>query len=155
MKIKTSDLEGIPLDWAVLQILEPSERYEGIIRDGVLELWHSSEIGTHNPTLDRDNKPRFIRARDGVPVFLFGCPANVQEWSVVGPIMDDFNIDVDFVEEGRFNASLGRAQLVPGLGCGSYSYCGEYGPSRIVAVLRCFVTLKMGPVVEVPDELTN
>ena len=158
MKIKTSELTGAALDWVVLRILEQDDSYEAVIRDGVLELWHNRSIGTRNPTLGMDNQPRCLRARDRLPVSLVGCPTSVQTWSYVGPIMDEYNIDVRQVEEGQFTAHFSRSQLVARKEGGGpekfvYSYCGEYGPSRIVAVLRCFVTFKVGPVADIPEEL--
>ena len=129
MKIKTADLTGAALDWAVAKLLN-KERY-GIgliylIRDGK---W-----------LDHD-KHRYST-----------------DWAQAGPIIDRETISVisDDYHGGRGGRSRWSAALSvyeSDVG-GSLCYGGD-GPTPLIAAMRCFVASRLGDEVDVPEELCS
>ena len=107
--IKTSQLTGPALDWAVAKCEE---------RHG------------------RDNAERFLRDhRIGFTTNYSGV------WSQGGPIIEREKIRLDPRE------SEWKAQ---DWACGLKDY---FGPTALIAAMRCFVASKLGDEVDVPEEL--
>jgi len=117
MKIKTSELTGAALDWAVAKC---EGLYGHIKRDGV--------IYTHaNGTWYHDWEPSI-------------------RWGQAGPIIEREKIDVIADPNGK-DVWMGRL----------YQNRAEYkafGPTPLIAAMRCYVASKLGDEVEIPEELT-
>jgi len=103
MKIKTSELTGAALDWAVAKC-------EGLLHDDgtVSDYWQPSEL-----------------------------------WEQGGPIIEREGIAI-----GK-NGPVGTTTAYEA----SISSAIYYGPTPLIAAMRCYVASKLGDEVEVPDEL--
>ncbi len=111
MKIKTEDLTGPALDWAVGQALKLPAPY-----------W--DERGC--------------------------CAPYSTSWQVGGPIIEREEIGL------RRNApcSTGREWEASGsITAKGAGYRWGYGPTPLIAAMRCFVASKLGDIVEIPEEL--
>ena len=125
MKIKTSELRGDALNWAVAQVEKlPVEKSHG----GWL-VFDSHDDGTlHWSDFDNDNRwQKFDPSTD---------------WAQGGPIIELEKIAVWPDEEGGFFASANE-------GAGK----DHYGPTLLIAAMRCYVASELGDEIEVPDEL--
>ena len=101
MKIKTSELKGAALDWAVAQI-----EFNGEYR----------------------------------PISL---PDYSTDWSQGGPIIEREKIRLD-PRKGQWEATIWNEANMQN---------PSYGPTPLIAAVRCFVASKLGDEVEVPPEL--
>jgi hypothetical protein len=63
------------------------------------------------------------------------------DWSQGGPIIEREKISVVEGMDGEWQA-------------GMRPYKFRYGPTPLIAAMRCYVTSKMGAEVEIPEELT-
>lgn len=118
MKIKTSELKGIALDWAVTSIEKP-----GALRCGVStwrDAWRYSPINGCYPYRWHQN------------------------WSQGGPIIEGEQLDItsDNLRPTEMRWQADNAQDV-----------AEFGPTPLIAAMRCYVASKFGDEVDVPDEL--
>lgn len=136
MKIKTSELSGAALDWAVSVAGE-------------------YEANGHRPRLGwstRTDVPRYWCVRHQVKdVGWFAdyefCPS--RDWSQGGPIIDRERIDLSWQSSGRADwMAYGDDQTDAGV-----PLYAENGPTPLVAAMRCFVASKLGDEVDVPQEL--
>ena len=116
MKIKTSELTGAALDWAVVKC-------EGIERiDQLGGAW-----------IEDPSDPYFnIRYQPST------------DWSQGGPIMEREKLDFEWVAADRCRAK--------------YEWLDEpfaegFGPTPLIAAMRCYVTIKLGDEVDVPEEI--
>ena len=130
--MKTSDLTGSALDWAVARSL-------GIPAEEIRVNW----MGVFRNLRDEDGN-----LRDGYmtgPDLLFS-----RKWEAGGPIIDLERISI------RTYAAPGR-NWVAFIDCGGSSISGakarQVGPTALVAAMRCFVASKLGDTVELPKEL--
>lgn len=128
MKIKTQDLIGAALDWAVAKASQPVYSDTALV---VAVRGGYDGIGNfHEPFSPSTN------------------------WAQGGPIVERENIDV-FTEKGTpesWFASVSRHQNGERL----YGWrIHKYGPTPLVAAMRCYVASKLGDEVDVPDELTK
>ncbi len=118
-KIKTNELTGAALDWAVAKC-------EGI-NEEAFNLYYtpteSSDLDTH-----------------GYPEFHYSTI-----WAQGGPIIERERILVqpEIGKEGAGNAW--SAIAIEGFEC--------FGPTPLIAAMRCYVASKLGDEVDVPDEL--
>ena len=119
MKIKTQDLTGEALDWAVAKCENPE--------------WSDEEV-IINVTMFDDH--------DGT---IYNYSTN---WQLAGPIIEREGINLDnYGKNPRWSAwtpapdrQTGEAQA--------------YGPTPLIAAMRCYVASKLGDEVDVPEELT-
>ena len=129
MKIKTSELQGAALNWAVAKcIYEPDDV---VICDGRVFAYDDATKG-FNPSTD---------------------------WSQGGPIIEreklgvwwaTHYVDDDGVEYGN--------HWYAEMGCTDENadsrYCGVAdGPTPLITAMRCYVASRLGDEVEVPNEL--
>ena len=118
--MKTKDLTGAALDWAVAKCA-------GYVEQGV--------YGT----------PEF---RDGevylcyCDVVLNSCYSPTTNWAQGGPI-----IEGEHLQSHWAGPVLGYAAMHPD--CKKYSY----GPTMLIAAMRCFVASRLGDEVTVPEAL--
>lgn len=120
MKVKTSELTGAALDWAVAKC----------------EGWNSYDIHT-NGNFELENTVT------GDCLWL-RCFQPSTDWAQGGPIIERENISVQ-ARDGVWSASMKMPD-------GSWPIWG-YGPSPLIAAMRCYVASKLGDEVEVPEEL--
>lgn len=131
MKVKTSELEGAALDYAVAVALE-------------------MKVIVHAP-----NSFRYDVA-DGIHCSTYGCtigPASMTgddeeyspstDWSQGGPLIEQYKIITDPPND---NCPSWGAWL--GIDAGD-------GPTALVAICRAIVSAKLGDTVDIPDELVN
>lgn len=64
------------------------------------------------------------------------------DWSQGGPIIDREDIDIISVGVKNYRGRIEGGNPTSG-----------YGPTRLIAAMRCFVASRLGSEVEVPDEL--
>jgi len=124
MKIKTSELSGAALDWAVAKC-------EG-----------------RNITLMRNTNGTLFKQ----PVWADGIEqCNYSNfWAQGGPIIEREFIALDFGHPWRAFTQVEEAvgdDIVP-------VNVDAYGPTPLIAAMRCYVSSKLGDEVEVPEELT-
>ena len=67
------------------------------------------------------------------------------DWAQGGPIIERELIAIRFICEGRWESWWSGWPK---------SFQVVYGPTPLVAAMRCYVASKLGEEVEVPDELT-
>jgi Protein of unknown function (DUF2591) len=112
MKIKTNELLGAALDWAVL----------------------------------------FARNPDVANLFsVTHClPAPFStEWALGGPIIEEEWLDITpWPNESREDMRWHCQQHDSG------GDCAQYGPTPLIAAMRCYVASKLGDDVEIPKEVT-
>lgn len=106
--MKTSELTGAALDWAVATC------------EGVDRLFEAYEVGRHHYSTD---------------------------WSQGGPIIEREYIEL--TTTNRSNAEIWEA-IFPGRGEDAIV---QYGPTPLIAAMRCYVASKLGDEVDVPEEL--
>ena len=133
MKIKTSELSGHALDWAVAAARgfldplpdEPRPRVVMLKWDEFFPAWNPRDYGRHG----------------SIPFE----PST--DWQTMGPIIEEELISVSTgspVGEFLWNAIM----------CvGEDAYEEAYGPTALIAAMRCFVASKLGDEVEIPEEL--
>ena len=125
MKIPVSELEGIALDWATCK---------------------ATGIFTSYPHMER----RFCKSWQASCPTYFVHPSS--DWSHGGPIIEreGINCNIQLDEPGfkhsperRWYAQVDRRSFT------------AYGPTPLVAAMRCYVASKLGESVDVPDERRN
>lgn len=130
--MKTYELKGLALDWAVGMAqgnplrTEKSDWMGGVYLTPVI------------PTYDKEGDLAW-----------FGSPSTM--WFYGGPIIEREKMRVWFEKECPWYAF----PAVPAWGAsredGSYR---EGGPTLLIAAMRCFVSSKLGEEIEVPEELS-
>ena len=119
--IKTSELTGAALDWAV----------------GYIRCFH---LVDGKPILARDLMKRAIEN---------GMASPSTDWAQGGPIIEREGISLACRPKdarGLWCAVLGPNRfLSPDFEC--------YGPTLLIAAMRCYVASKLGDTVEIPEEL--
>lgn len=125
MKIKTKDLIGAALDWAVAKC-------EGVNLEAFALYYEPTELG------DLDGH--------GFPEFHYSTI-----WSQGGPIIERKEIGT------RRDAPCSRGrewEASPSITAKGAGGRWGYGPTPLIAAMRCFVASELGDEVEVPDELS-
>ena len=133
MKIRTSELSDMTLDWAAAK----AEGYE-LVKDAVLAgcvmrgWW---VLGMHADP----NQWEMLGA---------GNARWAESWAQAGPIIDREHISVvDASGDGLWSAypvDSDRIQMLAKR---------RSGPTPLIAAMRCYVASRLGEEVEVPDEL--
>jgi hypothetical protein len=125
MKIKTSELEGSALNWAVAKCEGYFDIGMAVIVDGEVQVHY---FVRWNPAAD---------------------------WAQAGPIIElafisifDLPSGIDVAQHPTFTKEdLWEAEICP-TGEDSIRYCG---PTPLIAAMRCYVASKLGDEVDVPD----
>ena len=135
MKVKTADLTGTALDWAVAKAEYTDRRVELNPHGGVRV----------------ENGPG---SGDSYGIGWFDFRAST-DWAQGGPIIEREHIGFEWmVSEWMAGQNYGghpykdRPDLRP-IGTRFMSY----GPTPLIAAMRCYVASKLGDEVDVPDEL--
>ena len=109
MKIKTAELTGAALDWAVAKC-EGEEYRDRMEWDGIGQDYPAHKYSTN--------------------------------WAQGGPIIERGVIDVISVGEMNWRGRIGASNPT-----------SQYGPTPLIAAMRCYVASKLGDTVEIPKEL--
>lgn len=138
MKIKTSELTGAALDWAVakcendLAIYDPADLPEKFIR--------MRAAGLHNYSTDWSQGGPIIE-REGIGVlFDSGSACRKPSWFAT----PDSQGTSSSYEGEVFDPAFMVDEKV-----------GVYGPTPLIAAMRCYVAFKLGDEVDVPEELLS
>ena len=127
MKIKTADLTGAALDWAVAKALG--------IRTYIKRYKHTM---TGPCILDAD---LVDMQTDGEQELKYS-----RSWAQGGPIIERDGMHVDCLRQGKkpiweaWPYASGTKHI-------------QQGPTPLIAAMRCFVASKLGDEVDVPEEL--
>ena len=132
MKIKTSELSGIALDWAVAKaegLLDPQEFFGKMVPSVVLDMEYWS------------NGDPMVRLNPCPDVYYRAEYDPSTEWKHGGPIIEEEKIEV-FIRDERWFAYSSRStpEDFP-------------GDTPLIAAMRCYVASKLGGEVDVPEEL--
>jgi hypothetical protein len=123
MQVKVSTLSGIALDWAVAH----SAGYTD---------WDSHTETFMGPVYGSATRTRI------------SPPEYSTDWSLGGEIIECEKIEITpWGVNGEWRAR-DFYEPSPGVPCAE-----EYGPTPLIAAMRCYVTSKLGEEVEIPDEL--
>jgi hypothetical protein len=130
MKIKTSELSGAALDWAVGKAEGRTLQRNPMGPTGGHGWWIWEETPSGQGGIILSKSVYLSIGKQWSPS---------TNWAQGGPIIEREYIDL----------VPGRAQWF------SHGVMPMYAPAPLIAAMRCFVADKMGYDVEVPDELCN
>lgn len=128
--MKTTELIGPALDWAVAKAMGPKVGLVNTRRGPEPCIWVDSYEG------DVD-----------LPV-----PAYSTDWAQGGPIIDEGKISIYTDVTGAIAQQ--RLCVEDGTRSRRVQWYWGSGPTPLVAAMRCFVASKLGDEVELPEELT-
>ena len=127
MKLKTSELTGTALDWAVAK----AEGHEiDSLMGGAVWYWLKCSL---------------TGAQEVVEVF---NPST--DWAQGGPIIGR---EIHSITDTTMRSDMNFAWLAK-IHVGEGLCVSMYGPTPLIAAMRCYVASKLGDEVDVPDELT-
>lgn len=147
MKIKTSELTGLSLDWAV-EVAKGSSVYmrHDFMRQRHQYLRSSANLEWH---LQRQkNEPIVGDLVTGGTKFL---PNNSTNWAQAGPIIEREEIGIRVNRPCSKGREWEAAPSITAKGAGG-KY--GYGPTPLIAAMRCYVASKIGDEVDVPEDLS-
>ena len=128
--MKTEDLEGSALDWAVAK----AEK----IRVVIPEIW-------------KECKPPLLAKIAAAKAFPYGPPSwePSKDWSQGGPIIEAQKIDLEY-----FNHVEDWLAIHPRHYEGP-PYASAHGETALVAAMRCYVKSKLGEEVDIPKRIAD
>jgi hypothetical protein len=132
MKIKTSDLVGRVLDWAV----------------ATCEGYSDLRVNPHAWDNELIMTPPKIQPR---PVYLFDLDFGAN-WALSGPIIDREKISISCWGIGVPDAY--DAFILRFTDGGVTTYKGN-GKTNLISAMRCYCCAKLGEEIEIPQELCN
>lgn len=158
MKVQTKDLIDIALDWAVAECLGYHECLvfgRGSVKDRGIAVPTPDKCG-YEAALLRHTHDKWQKKCDGYPWAkgqVIWSPST--NWAQGGPIIEWEGIDLycnvpsSVSEKNKGWSPSWRAK---------YHRCGvgseiTYGPTPLIAAMRCFCCAKLGDEVEIPQEL--
>jgi hypothetical protein len=127
MKIKTDELTGIPLNWAVARAIGYAD-------------WDGECFTTY------ENYPGAF--------FIEEFKVST-DWAKAGPLIDKYNISWDthhFTGDRKFAAMMWRVVVIQNNEAWERTKY-VYGPTQLIAAMRCLVVSLLGDEVEIPEEL--
>lgn len=130
MLIKTSTLIGPALDWAVAKCEGFTSEYE----DDVGDFW-----------IERTNHTYTGLAPFG---YLKEALHFHTDWSQGGPIIERERISIAYEPSMVYDDSC-RWKALAAMSNNEH----QYGPTSLIAAMRCYVASKLGDTVEIPKEL--
>jgi len=126
--MKTSELTNAALDWAVAKC------------EGATNFWFDT-VATHWIKLHgKDRALRYGWAQSYLPS---------TDWTQGGPIIEREKITIDYDHEGPTLMWEAKHFAFDGT-----ELQREYGPTPLIAAMRCYVASKLGDTVEIPEGLT-
>ena len=130
MKIKTSDLTMLALDWAVAECEEMD-----------IEIRPAGACG----------RPLYVLAAEAGRTPWTWTPTT--SWHQAGPIIEREGIAVDVVRAGWTIDSWVAALVHEDKEFDGVARAEEYGPTPLIAAMRCYVASKLGDEVDIPEGL--
>jgi len=124
--MKTLELTGPALDWAVAKCAGVE-----IIEDYSLKSYPLLIVPGEEHLVD-----------DGYAGY---SPST--DWAQGGPIIEREGISIAWNGTGRWQAANASHHVLP-------DYVTAFGPTPLIAAMRCYVASKLGDEVTVPEELT-
>jgi len=144
MKIKTSELTGAALDWAVAACEETTARGREDIRwlpCLVSHAKYSTDWSQSGPIIERKGISVIRLDDEDIPdAEGFWTGKKVSRWGAV--IRDRHGLEENHGSQGDY---WGMSYHVD-----ENAVCG---PTPLIAAMRCFVASKLGEEVDIPDEL--
>ena len=153
MKINISTANTSQLDWLVAKC-------EG------LDIWMRHEWLNHLSALPGaapDPLEWLLNVQPNEPIYVVNrithfLPQYSTDWGQGGPIID--KEDIGFIKCNPLYFPKGDAKGVPG--CDYYQpyikavigVNAEYGPTKLIAAMRCYVAKELGQEVDIPQDLT-
>ena len=141
--MKTSELTGAALDWAVAKaegLLEPKEFFGKMVPSVVLDM----EYWT-------DGTP-MVRLNPCPDVYYRAEYDPSTSWQHGGPIIEEERI---FLKPSKLSPTTSKR-----IAWGAHGFYGNtgqkvhrHGPTPLIAAMRCYVASKLGDDVDVPEEL--
>jgi hypothetical protein len=139
--MKTSELTGVALDWAVAKCenFDTRNNYRCQVIDAddieyVFECYADDDAHAEEQALDMyPNSEVYL-------IEHLGIYSPSTDWSQGGPIIERERIHVQPSIGGVWQAELVFGKQ-------------SYGPTPLVAAIRCYVASKLGDDVEIPEEL--
>ena len=132
MKIKTQDLNGVQLDYAVDLVEGGYANY--------LKRFEYAEAKRIEAELPATCGPLTYRNLYATPT----CPRYSVDWANTGPIIDREQINLSWSIGYPAKATIYN---------GGHIWFDADGPTPLIAAMRCYVTSKLGNEVEIPEEL--
>lgn len=133
MKIKTADLTGPALDWAVAKV-------QGYAEVKIFGRTRPSDRGWVEVRFNPE--PKAVTAR-------FDPSEN---WSQGGPIIEQEELGL----KRNAPCSQGREwEASPSITAKGAGGKWGYGPTPLIAAMRCFVASHLGDEIEIPEELVK
>ncbi|MFC0667073.1 phage protein NinX family protein [Azotobacter chroococcum] len=130
IEVNTAELVGPALDWAVAKADD-------------LPVQYSKRLGVHLAKLIViSGDPNFL------PMGARYAPSRL--WSQGGPLIEKYQMELDFQHEG-----LVFAYPCDDDGNDNAGENGSFGPTHLIAACRSIVSAKLGDTVQVPAELTR
>lgn len=124
MKVKVSEATNLQLDWLVWNCVGGASAYPKTAEGpAFLKLWKGNSAKYIHPTTD---------------------------WSQGGPIIERENINLGWLIPAHQHRHLGGcwSSFIPGGSGRMY-----FGPTPLIAAMRCFAASRLGDEVEIPEEL--
>ena len=146
MKIKTSELTGAALDWAVAKCegFKPADLYIDRYRGEPLE---KARIWTRL----KDEDGEYDGSHMTGPDRLYS-----RKWEAGGPVIEREKISVIHYTGnvgGAWRATNGENVVEEALSFEHNKAVTQFGPTPLIAAMRCYVASKLGDEVEMPKEL--
>lgn len=163
MKVKTADLTGPALDWAVAlaeklnpRFLKEEEAYNADV------LTNTLKRGDYVVVLRPNNRLTPLGQYDGYNDGV--CWKNVfspsTDYNQGGPIIEQEGIEITLCNDLYFPKGNEKGdyyepywQAVIDLREGDVMVERQYGPTPLIAAMRCYVASKIGNEVDIPEEL--
>ena len=134
--MKTSELTGVALDWAVAKCEGFTAEYEADIGD----FW-----------IERTNHKYTRLAPFG---YLKDAMHFSTDWAQAGPIIEREKIKVAPNLNGTWLGQIRHEKDHPRVAQKVLAgWTNQHGPTPLIAAMRCFVASKLGDDIEVPPEL--
>jgi hypothetical protein len=130
MKMKTADLTGAALDWAVWEAKQFKDGQEKLTFYGK-SLWYGEGYKYEwFPSLN---------------------------WAQGGPIIEQTKMTLDYFGDGSYkDGGMWMATYFIDTPHGTHmNTCEQEGPTALIAAMRCYVANKLGDEIEIPEELTK
>ena len=147
MKIETSELTGAALDWAVAVALGHEVKVRNW-QDITAHLYpaHDADLIAHH----RERKTVRVSARQMPGWGMWPNPSYSTNWAQGGPIIEREEIGTKRNAPCTKGREWEASPSVTAKGAGGKF---GYGPTPLIAAMRCFVASKLGDEVDVPVEL--
>jgi len=130
IEVKTAELEGKALDWAVAM----SEGATNFYFDTVSCWWFTLDGRDRVLSSGWSEKQNY-------------CPST--DWRYGGPLIDKYKVDLFPTDP-----VMPKAVITPDLS-EPHFYFRQFGPTPLIAAMRCLCAAKLGDTVMVPKELLS